>query len=140
MLEGGGGAACRAVTKVVDIPVDLARTIGLEFQSPRTTKSPAGLRGRRVHRGWNLEHVSRAAYWTLVQQVAAASGLRDDDSPTPPANRTRSATEPARIFSMTQPRWTLTGHALVDLRDDVRKFAHRKTPSSRSTRAQSYST
>jgi len=135
MLEGGGGAACRAVTKVVDIPVDLARTIGLEFQSPRTTKSPAGLRGRRVHRGWNLEHVSRAAYWTLVQQVAAASGLRDDDSPTPPANRTRSATEPARIFSMTQPRWTLTGHALVDLRDDVRKFAHRKTPSSRSTRA-----
>src|SRR3989449_1918894 len=41
----------------------------------------------------------------------------------------------SRIFSMTQPRWTLTGHALVDLRDDVRKFAHRKTPSSRSTRA-----
>src|SRR2546425_9687359 len=67
--------------------------------------------------------------------MAAASGLRDDDSPTPSANRTSSATEPARIFSMTQPRWTLTGHALVDLRDDVPKFAHRKTPSSRSTRA-----
>src|SRR5467141_726865 len=50
-------AACRAVTEVVDIPVDLARTIGLEFQSLRTTKSPTRLRGRRVHRCWNLEHV-----------------------------------------------------------------------------------
>jgi hypothetical protein len=99
-----------------------------------------GFEGEEFIAAGILEHVSRAAYWTLVQQVAAASGLRDDDSPTPPANRTRSATEPARILSMTQPRWTLTGHALVDLRDDVRKFAHRKTPSSRSTRAQSYST